>query len=124
VLFFGLRQPRGPPGDVIGLGVWFSCIGAHWGEARMKSDPIASHRGRRALISNLKRERKHAVRLLSAPRALTQVLPGDQSPCAADDPTRKLLCQSLAVVALSFIGTAEAADYGRPADPSAVDGSD
>jgi high affinity Mn2+ porin len=92
----------------------------------MKSDPVAANRSHRALILNLKREREHAGQLLLAPRPLTQALPADQSLCAANDPTRKLLCQSLAVVALSFLGTAEAADYpplGRPADPSAVDGS-
>jgi high affinity Mn2+ porin len=92
----------------------------------MNSDAVAAHRGRRALILNLKCEREHAVRPLSAPRPLTQVLPVDQALCAANDPRRKVLCQSLAVVALSFIGIAEAADYpplGRPADPQAVDGS-
>jgi hypothetical protein len=77
----------------------------------MNSDAGAARRGRRALILNLKCERQHAVRLLSAPRPLTQVLPMDQALCAANDPRRKLLRQSLAVVALSFIGTAEAADY-------------
>jgi high affinity Mn2+ porin len=90
-------------------------------------EPGSPRRTSRLPHLEFKHEREHAVRLLSAPPALIQVLPADQSLSAANDPVRKLLCQGLAVVALSSIGTAEAADYpplDRPAEPPAVTGSD
>jgi high affinity Mn2+ porin len=94
----------------------------------MKSNLVVANRGHLAPILKLRHEREHAVPLLSASRPLTQGLRVDQTISAACEPVRISLCQGVAVaVALSFIGTAEAADYpplGRPADSPIVAGSD
>jgi hypothetical protein len=61
----------------------------------MNRNLLVAHRGYRALMLNLSMSANTRVRLLSAPRALMQVQPADQSLSAANEPVRKLLCQGL-----------------------------
>jgi high affinity Mn2+ porin len=96
----------------------------------LNSNAMSAPRGRRMLIANLKRERDHAVRLLSARCAFTQIPAADQSPWIDNVRVTRLLCQGLVVAALSSIETAGAADLGTnsdaeaPAKPIPVAGSD
>jgi high affinity Mn2+ porin len=74
------------------------------------SELRSAHRGHWMLILDLKRERDHAMRLLSTPCVLAQITPADRSPSAYNDRVARLLYQGLAVVVLSSVETAGAAD--------------